>query len=64
VLKNSRDIKRRLEKEGFILKSVAGSHHKYWHPEQMKVVILPHPKKDIAIGTLRDIYKSAGWHIR
>jgi predicted RNA binding protein YcfA (HicA-like mRNA interferase family) len=32
MLTNSRDIKRRLEQEGWILQRVAGSHHVFKHP--------------------------------
>jgi predicted RNA binding protein YcfA (HicA-like mRNA interferase family) len=42
---------------------VRGSHHKYRHPETRRVVILPHPKRDIPIGTVRSLYKQAGWQM-
>jgi predicted RNA binding protein YcfA (HicA-like mRNA interferase family) len=61
MLTNSRDIVRRLEREGFVLISVTGSHHKYRHPENRRTVIVIHPKKDIAIGTVRSMYRQAGW---
>jgi predicted RNA binding protein YcfA (HicA-like mRNA interferase family) len=63
MLADSRDIKRRLERDGFDLISVRGSHHKYRHPETRRVVILPHPKRDIPIGTVRSLYKQAGWQM-
>ncbi len=63
MLTDSRDIKRRLERDGFDLISVRGSHHKYRHPETRRVVILPHPKRDIPIGTVRSLYKQAGWQM-
>lgn len=61
VLTNSRDIIRRLETDGFGLVSVRGSHHKYRHAASGRTVILPHPRKDIPIGTVRSIYRQAGW---
>ncbi|WP_312797824.1 type II toxin-antitoxin system HicA family toxin, partial [Tianweitania sp.] len=61
MLKNSRDIIRRLEADGFVLVSVRGSHHKYRHPASGAVVILPHPRRDIPSGTVHSIYKQAGW---
>jgi predicted RNA binding protein YcfA (HicA-like mRNA interferase family) len=61
VLNQSRDIIRRLEADGFALVSTRGSHHKYRHAESGRVVILPHPRKDIPIGTVRSIYRQAGW---
>ncbi|GHD11366.1 addiction module toxin, HicA family protein [Tianweitania populi] len=60
-MKDSRDIIRRLEADGFVLVSVRGSHQKYRHPARGAVVILPHPRRDIPSGTVHSIYKQAGW---
>lgn len=59
LLTDSRDIIRRLEADGFVLVSVRGSHHKY--RREARTVILPHPRRDIPIGTARSIYRQAGW---
>ncbi len=61
MLTNSRDIIRRLEQEGFRLVSVNGSHHKLSHPESRRVAIVPHPRRDIPLGTVKSIYRQAGW---
>jgi predicted RNA binding protein YcfA (HicA-like mRNA interferase family) len=61
VLRHSRDIIRRLRDDGFELVSVRGSHHKFTHREKRIVVIVPHPKADLPPGTVRSIYKQAGW---
>ena len=61
MLTNSRDIKRRLEREGWILERVAGSHHVFKHPLTRTTVVLPHPKKDLGRGLVRNIYRQAGW---
>ena len=61
MLTNSREIKRRLEFDGYLLVSVRGSHHKYWHPVEKRLVIVPHPRRDIPLGTVRSIYRQAGW---
>ena len=61
MLRDSRDIIRRLLKEGFELKSVQGSHHKFIHPAKRLTAIVPHPKHDLPQGTVRSIYKQAGW---
>jgi predicted RNA binding protein YcfA (HicA-like mRNA interferase family) len=58
---NSRDIKRRLEKEGWVLERVTGSHHVFKHPQSPETVVLPHPKKDLGPGLVRAIYKQAKW---
>jgi predicted RNA binding protein YcfA (HicA-like mRNA interferase family) len=61
MLTNSRDIKRRLEQEAWILDRVTGSHHVFKHPRTRQTVVLPHPKKDLGIGLVRNIYRQAGW---
>jgi predicted RNA binding protein YcfA (HicA-like mRNA interferase family) len=58
---NSRKLIQRLKADGFILKNVEGSHHKFFRASDRRVVMVPHPKKDLPIGTVRDIYKGAGW---
>lgn len=56
---NSRDIIRRLEAEGWVLVSSKGSHHKF--RKGALTVIVPHPKKDLPLGTARNIARFAGW---
>ena len=56
---NSRRIIERLRKDGFELVSVRGSHHKY--VKDGRVVMVPHPKKDLPLGTARNIARQAGW---
>ena len=58
---SSREIVKRLQKEGWLLVNIRGSHHQYKHPEKAGRVTIPHPKKDLPIGTVRSIYKQAGW---
>ncbi|HNB53106.1 MAG TPA: type II toxin-antitoxin system HicA family toxin [Anaerolineales bacterium] len=58
---DSREILARLKEDGWILVHVRGSHHQYKHPTKPGRVTIPHPKKDIPIGTLRSIYQQAGW---
>jgi predicted RNA binding protein YcfA (HicA-like mRNA interferase family) len=61
MLRDSRDIIRRLERDGFRLLSISGSHHKYVHRALGRRVIVPHPKRDLPVGTVRAIYRDAGW---
>jgi predicted RNA binding protein YcfA (HicA-like mRNA interferase family) len=63
MLTNSRDIKRRLEQDGWILERVTGSHHVFKHPSIRNTVVLPHPKKDLGKGLVRNIYKCAKWDV-
>ncbi|HID28209.1 MAG TPA: addiction module toxin, HicA family [Methanosarcinales archaeon] len=49
-----------LEKKGFVLDRIKGSHHIYYHPEmKRRVVVLLH-KRDLPKGTLLEILKQAG----
>jgi predicted RNA binding protein YcfA (HicA-like mRNA interferase family) len=61
MLRNSRDIIARLRQDGFEQISVRGSHHKFVHPQTRRLVIVPHPKRDLPRGTVGSIYKQAGW---
>ncbi|MFL9498955.1 type II toxin-antitoxin system HicA family toxin [Rhodopseudomonas palustris] len=58
---SSRDIIRRLEREGWICVRVTGSHHVFKHPVRRDIVTVPHPKKDLGKGLVRAIYKGTGW---
>ncbi len=49
-----------LEKKGFKLDRVKGSHHIYYHPENKRRVVVPLHKKDLPKGTLIEILKQAG----
>lgn len=59
IERDSRKIVKRLRDEGFELISIRGSHHKF--RRDGIVIIVPHPKKDLPIGTARAIAGLAGW---
>ena len=59
MLRNSRDIVKRLKAEGFELVSIRGSHHKF--RKGPITVVVPHPKKDLPLGTARSIARQVGW---
>jgi predicted RNA binding protein YcfA (HicA-like mRNA interferase family) len=54
----SSDIIKKLKKDGWTLKSVRGSHHKF--EKDGRTVIIPHPKKYVPVGTAHQILKQAG----
>ena len=58
---SSNDVLWRLRLEGWERVSVRGSHHQFRHPSKGGRVTVPHPVKDIKLGTLRSIYRQAGW---
>ncbi|MGO8997128.1 MAG: type II toxin-antitoxin system HicA family toxin [Polyangiaceae bacterium] len=56
----SADVIRRLRDDGWVLARVKGSHHHFRHAEKPGIVTVPHPKKDIPLGTLKSIERQAG----
>jgi predicted RNA binding protein YcfA (HicA-like mRNA interferase family) len=58
---NSKEVIKRLGADGWYRAGGKGDHEKYKHPSKSGHVVVPHPRKDIAIGTLRNIYRQAGW---
>lgn len=60
--RNSHKIIARLKREGFELISVKGSHHKLRKGGQ--TIIVPHPKKDLPIGTALAIAKASRMGLR
>jgi predicted RNA binding protein YcfA (HicA-like mRNA interferase family) len=49
-----------LEKKGFVLDRVSGSHHIYYHPATKGRAVVPVHKKDLPKGTLLEVLKQAG----
>jgi predicted RNA binding protein YcfA (HicA-like mRNA interferase family) len=59
--RNSRKLMRLLEKDGWKIVRVKGSHHTLKKPNVKHPIVLVHPKKDLPIGLVRQIYKDVGW---
>jgi predicted RNA binding protein YcfA (HicA-like mRNA interferase family) len=55
-----RKIIKFLERKGFILDRVKGSHHIYIHPETKQRAVVPLHRKDLPVGTQLSILKQAG----
>lgn len=58
----SKEIIKRLIAEGWFLAGGKGDHEKFKHPLLPGHVVVQHPRKDVAIETLRNIYRQAGWN--
>ncbi len=56
----SADIVKLLEADGWMLRSVRGSHHVFRHPVKPGHVSVPHPKKDLGAGLVHKLLKQAG----
>jgi predicted RNA binding protein YcfA (HicA-like mRNA interferase family) len=61
---DSREVIRVLEADGWRLIRTKGSHRQYRHPARPGLVTVPHPRKDIPVGTLRSIERQAGLRLR
>jgi predicted RNA binding protein YcfA (HicA-like mRNA interferase family) len=60
----SADVIRALKRAGWSEARVKGSHHHFRHPTKPGIVTVPHPKKDMPIGTLASIERQAGIRLR
>jgi predicted RNA binding protein YcfA (HicA-like mRNA interferase family) len=56
---NSREIISALRSDGWEQVAQKGSHVQFKHPTKPGRVTVPHPKRDVPLGTLRSIEKQA-----
>jgi predicted RNA binding protein YcfA (HicA-like mRNA interferase family) len=61
---NSRAVIAALEAAGWQRIAQRGSHVQFKHPSRPGRVTVPHPKRDIPIGTLKSIKKQSGIKLR
>lgn len=61
---NSRDIISALQRDGWVQVARKGSHLQFKHPAKTGRVTVPHPKRDIPLGTLKSIEKQSGLKLR
>ncbi|MFF0676789.1 type II toxin-antitoxin system HicA family toxin [Staphylococcus xylosus] len=59
-MSSSREIIKEIERNGWYLVKVVGSHHHFKHPTKTGKITVPHPRKDLPRGTERSILKQAG----
>lgn len=60
----SADVISALQRDGWLLVATRGSHYQFKHPEKPGRVTVPHPKRDIPLGTLKSIEKQSGLKLR
>ncbi len=56
----SRLLIKELQEAGWVLDRVTGSHHIFTHRYSPYTIPVPHPKKDLPLGTVRSIRERAG----
>ncbi|MBV9076311.1 MAG: type II toxin-antitoxin system HicA family toxin [Methylobacteriaceae bacterium] len=60
--RKTRDVLRRLREEGWVeARRGPGDHRQYRHPDKPGRVTIDHGEPEIPTGTLRSIYRQAGW---
>jgi predicted RNA binding protein YcfA (HicA-like mRNA interferase family) len=57
---SSAEVIRRIKGAGWQHARTKGSHQHFRHPARPGIVTVPHPKKDLPIGTLKSIEKQSG----
>jgi predicted RNA binding protein YcfA (HicA-like mRNA interferase family) len=57
---DSKEIIKALQKDGWFQVAQRGSHVQFKHSTKPGRVTVPHPRKDLPIGTLKSIEKQAG----
>ena len=58
-IKDSKDLIDLLKKDGWFLINTVGSHCQFKHDIKKGRETIPHPKKDLPIGTVKSILKQA-----
>jgi predicted RNA binding protein YcfA (HicA-like mRNA interferase family) len=61
---NSREVIRRLRRDGWFEVAQSGSHKQFKHPVKPGRVTVVYPQKDVPEGTLRSIEKQSGLKLR
>ncbi|MBW6400764.1 type II toxin-antitoxin system HicA family toxin [Roseomonas sp. HJA6] len=60
---DSRAVIAALKADGWEQVAQKGSHCQFKHPTKPGRVTVPHPKRDLPVGTLRSIEKQAGMRL-
>ncbi len=58
---SSKEIIKRLKKDGWYKAGQQGSHTQWKHDEKLGKITVPHPKRTLHPKTVKSIFKLAGW---
>jgi predicted RNA binding protein YcfA (HicA-like mRNA interferase family) len=61
---SSREIIKRLRADGWYEVAQKASHVQFRHPAKPGRVTVPHPRRDLPLGTVKSIEKQAGIRLR
>jgi predicted RNA binding protein YcfA (HicA-like mRNA interferase family) len=57
---SSRELKRMIEEDGWVLVKITEDHHHFKHPSKKGKVTIQHPVKDLPPWVVNDALKKAG----
>jgi predicted RNA binding protein YcfA (HicA-like mRNA interferase family) len=60
----SREIISVFQRDGWVQVAQKGSHVQFKHPAKKGRVTVPHPERDVPVGTLKSIEKQSGLKLR
>jgi predicted RNA binding protein YcfA (HicA-like mRNA interferase family) len=63
-MKSREEVISVLQADGWVQVAQRGSHVQFKHPTKKGRVTVPHPERDIPIGTLKSIEKQSGLKLR
>lgn len=49
-----------LHEDGWFVFNIRGSHHQFKHPTKPGKITVPHPRRELPLGTLKSIFRQAG----
>ncbi|MFZ0693016.1 MAG: type II toxin-antitoxin system HicA family toxin [Alphaproteobacteria bacterium] len=61
---NSRGIIKKIKAEGWVEVRQSGSYVQLKHPTRPGLVTVPHPKRDLPLGTVKSIERQSGVRLR
>ena len=60
----SREVLKALNDGGFVLVGQKGSHVQLKHPDRAGRVTVPHPRRELPVGTIMSIERQSGLRLR
>lgn len=57
---SSRELVKMVQKDRWEVVRIEGSHYHFKHNIKKGIVTIPHPRKDLPIGTIKSILNQAG----
>ena len=61
---SSREVMKMLKADGWYVVAIDGDHHQMKHPTKPGRTTVPHPVKDLKIGTVKSIERQSGVRLR